>query len=215
MVTENVQMQMARDTRANWTLNNPILGTGEIGFETDTGNWKVGDGSTSWGLQNYLGCPSVTAMPTSPVTGERLWRSDLNFEFFYDGTRWLSTELLTMSFNYLDDNAESASVILAILPVPFLGVFGIWLESVDVMLYKAGTNTWSTQITWSNTNARNTIFTSQAFTQNGAYQTDSNNPINTVLDPAARALYHWCDDSIAGTSNSYPCAALYYRVIGV
>jgi hypothetical protein len=32
------------DTRASWAARNPILLPGEIGFESDTGNEKVGDG---------------------------------------------------------------------------------------------------------------------------------------------------------------------------
>jgi hypothetical protein len=37
-----------RDTSANWTLNNPILGAGEQGYETDTRESKVGNGTTAW-----------------------------------------------------------------------------------------------------------------------------------------------------------------------
>lgn len=35
-----------QDTLANWTLANPILASGELGFEMDTGQMRVGDGST-------------------------------------------------------------------------------------------------------------------------------------------------------------------------
>lgn len=35
---------------------------------------------------------SRTSMPTA-ASGDRVWRSDLNLEFYYDGTRWLSTQL--------------------------------------------------------------------------------------------------------------------------
>jgi hypothetical protein len=48
MPTENKKMQQRRDTAANWTSSNPILSAGEIGFETDTGKFKIGDGSTAW-----------------------------------------------------------------------------------------------------------------------------------------------------------------------
>lgn len=36
------------DTAANWTSVNPILWVGEIGFESDTPNWKRGDGVSAW-----------------------------------------------------------------------------------------------------------------------------------------------------------------------
>ena len=43
-----IQIQLRRDTAANWTSNNPTLAEGEIGVETDTTIFKIGDGSTAW-----------------------------------------------------------------------------------------------------------------------------------------------------------------------
>jgi len=37
-----------RDTSANWTKNNPILGKGECGYATDLRRTKHGDGTTRW-----------------------------------------------------------------------------------------------------------------------------------------------------------------------
>jgi hypothetical protein len=37
-----------RDTAANWTSANPTLSSGEVGFETNTGKFKIGDGTTAW-----------------------------------------------------------------------------------------------------------------------------------------------------------------------
>jgi hypothetical protein len=48
MPTEIRQIQVRRDTAANWTTANPTLESGEIGYETDTGKFKIGDGSTAW-----------------------------------------------------------------------------------------------------------------------------------------------------------------------
>lgn len=41
-------IQVRRDTASNWTSANPTLASGEIGFETDTGKFKIGTGSASW-----------------------------------------------------------------------------------------------------------------------------------------------------------------------
>ncbi len=41
-------MRWRRGTAAQWTSADPILLDGEPGYETDTGNLKVGDGSTAW-----------------------------------------------------------------------------------------------------------------------------------------------------------------------
>lgn len=42
------QIQIRRDTAANWTSANPTLALGELGLETDTGHVRVGDGTTAW-----------------------------------------------------------------------------------------------------------------------------------------------------------------------
>ena len=47
------QIQLRRDTAANWTTANPVLAIGEQGYETDTGKRKIGDGSTAWSSLSY------------------------------------------------------------------------------------------------------------------------------------------------------------------
>lgn len=44
----SIKLQIRRGTAANWAGANPTLLAGEIGFETDTGNLKVGDGTNVW-----------------------------------------------------------------------------------------------------------------------------------------------------------------------
>ncbi len=47
-------MQQRRGTAAQWTAANPILAAGEIGFETDTNKFKMGNGSSAWGSLQYF-----------------------------------------------------------------------------------------------------------------------------------------------------------------
>ena len=61
----NDSIQVRRDTAANWTSVNPMLASGEIGFETDTGKLKVGTGSASWTSLLY-------ATDASDITGTTL-----------------------------------------------------------------------------------------------------------------------------------------------
>jgi hypothetical protein len=46
-------MYQRRRTAAQWTADNPVLGPGEIGVETDTGKIKFGDGTTAWTALPY------------------------------------------------------------------------------------------------------------------------------------------------------------------
>lgn len=48
-----VRIVVRRDTAANWTSANPTLASGEHGFETDTGKFKIGNGSTAWNSLGY------------------------------------------------------------------------------------------------------------------------------------------------------------------
>jgi hypothetical protein len=43
-----IKIQLRRDTAINWVSNNPLLLNGEIGIETDTLRFKVGNGSQRW-----------------------------------------------------------------------------------------------------------------------------------------------------------------------
>jgi citrate lyase gamma subunit len=48
------RMQQRRGTQAQWTAANPILAAGEIGFETDTSRFKMGNGSSTWSALQYF-----------------------------------------------------------------------------------------------------------------------------------------------------------------
>jgi len=47
------RIQFRRDTAANWTSANPVLGNGELGLETDTRKTKIGNGITTWNSLIY------------------------------------------------------------------------------------------------------------------------------------------------------------------
>jgi hypothetical protein len=64
------RIQVRRDTAANWTNNNPILAEGEIGFETNTGLFKIGQAlpqtapdGLNWNSLSY----AQVAGPAGPV----------------------------------------------------------------------------------------------------------------------------------------------------
>lgn len=76
------QIQIRRDTAAAWTINNPILLIGELGYETDTLKHKMGDGVNPWTGLAYtptgtgtgtvtsvaLAVPSIFTGSGSPIT---------------------------------------------------------------------------------------------------------------------------------------------------
>lgn len=57
------QIQLRNDTSSNWTSANPTLAAGEFGLETNTGQFKIGNGSTAWNSLSYGGIVG----PTGPT----------------------------------------------------------------------------------------------------------------------------------------------------
>jgi hypothetical protein len=56
------QIQIRRGTASQWTSANPTLASGEFGYETDTGKFKIGDGSTAWTSLGYKASGTVTSI---------------------------------------------------------------------------------------------------------------------------------------------------------
>lgn len=48
------KFQVRRGSASAWSGANPILSSGEIGFETDTNKLKIGDGTSTWSSLNYF-----------------------------------------------------------------------------------------------------------------------------------------------------------------
>lgn len=71
------RIQLRRGTAAQWTSE--VLTSGEIGYETDTGNLKIGDGTTAWASLSYYMSPLLTSTLTDLSNAEymRMGRFDL------------------------------------------------------------------------------------------------------------------------------------------
>ena len=50
-----IQIQFRRGLASEWTSANPTLAVGEMGIETDTDQFKIGDGTTAWTSLGYGG----------------------------------------------------------------------------------------------------------------------------------------------------------------
>ena len=62
------QILTRRGTAASWTSTNPTLGAGEIGYETDTGNFKIGTGAAAWASLPYNLNGGVSTSGGSTIT---------------------------------------------------------------------------------------------------------------------------------------------------
>lgn len=71
-------MQFKRGTAARWATVNPVLASGEPGFETDTGKQKIGDGTTVWTALPYQGGGGLTVLSPSGDTSGNTDTATLN-----------------------------------------------------------------------------------------------------------------------------------------
>ena len=85
-------LQLRRDTAANWTSNDPTLAAAEVGVETDTLKFKVGDGSTAWTSLAYAATPYSDEAAQDAVGG-------------------ILTDSTTIDFTYTDETPEITAAV--------------------------------------------------------------------------------------------------------
>jgi hypothetical protein len=73
-------IKLRRGTAAEWTDANPVLASGEPGFETDTEKLKIGNGSDDWATLPYIVGGSGSAV-WGAITGDINDQTDLQAEF--------------------------------------------------------------------------------------------------------------------------------------
>jgi hypothetical protein len=72
------RMQQRRGTAAQWTSANPVLNAGEMGWESDTNKFKIGDGTNHWASIDYFADINSTVNPAfgSSITFEGATAND-------------------------------------------------------------------------------------------------------------------------------------------
>jgi len=74
-----------------WDLADTVLLEGEIGYETDTGRIKIGDGSTAWTSLGYQ-APKITqslTAPEGPIDGDIWYKTDTGKTYVYFDSYWI------------------------------------------------------------------------------------------------------------------------------
>ena len=64
------QIQLRRDTAADWTSTNPTLAAGEFGWESDTNRFKIGTGSAAWNSLDYA--DTLKSLGDMTITGSTI-----------------------------------------------------------------------------------------------------------------------------------------------
>lgn len=116
-------IQFRRGTAQEWAEKDPILDSGEPGFETDTGLYKIGDGIHNWSELQYanenINNPIILADNASFVDKTTIRSPEINFKVVGD------TNIFEVppNFMFLIDSMEIVSkTILGQLTLPQLPI---------------------------------------------------------------------------------------------
>jgi hypothetical protein len=145
----NTRLQVRRGTASTWTSTNPTLYSGEIGFETDSGRIKIGDGTTSWtGLDYSVVVPSgfiagsglsvdVSAdgsTVTYSLSDPTIQVADITD--FVDGVNDRVADLLTAGSNigllYTDSGNDTSTLSISVTGVSLSGHTHLLSDITDV-----------------------------------------------------------------------------------
>lgn len=84
-----VQIQLKRDTDANWTSANTVLAEGEIGINTTTNQFKIGNGSTAWNSLSYAPINGTVA-DIDNITNVTITSASSGQFLKYNGSAWVN-----------------------------------------------------------------------------------------------------------------------------
>jgi len=107
---------LRRDTAANWTSGNAVLASGEAGYETNTGKFKIGNGTTAWNSLGYSIASNISAAVLNDL-GDVTITSAANGDFLrWNGTVWINdaVNLATDTIgNYVESLVAGTGVTLS------------------------------------------------------------------------------------------------------
>ena len=82
------RIKLRRSTAAQWTSANPVLFAGEAGFETDTGKFKIGDGTSAWSALYYFTTASSSTL--NDLGDVTITSAASQQSLVYNGSAWVN-----------------------------------------------------------------------------------------------------------------------------
>jgi hypothetical protein len=168
--TVNARLVIRNNTAANFTANNPVLLSGEMGMERDTRKFKFGDGATAWNALPYASANPAVIKTTNPATTD----------YAYDlGVVWLNTN--SKRGYLLTDNTTNAAVWKLILTSDDIVTMGDMLKSAFATIDPANGYVDKAKIADKLTTARNISATGDATAAAQSFDGSGNVTLAMVL----------------------------------
>lgn len=168
---------------------------------------------------------SGTSFPGGPATNDLFYRTDLALLFFYDGTRWLSTQVLTNRLTQVRTlpTPYSATTTGAIeAPTPYLqGGSDIWLVAARCAFHLAGGTAPSGSHKWVGTLTKltsalgeTTIATFTIDSGSASVYRELDVSIGALLRNGTAYFVHWMNWTKTGTPGNLTAQVEYtYRIV--
>lgn len=148
--TLNTRIQQKADTSSNWTSSNPVLLRGELGFETDTLKFKIGNGTSNYNSLEYF--PAVSSITIEGDGGAILL--DSSTPITESGTRKIS-HATTAGYKHIPTGGSSGQVL--IWSSSGTAAWGTLADNNTTYTFAGGTNGFT--VTPSNGNAQTVTVT--------------------------------------------------------
>lgn len=182
--------------------------TGSGVTATDVGGGQVDIAITSGGTA------SGTSFPGTPSTDDLFYRTDRRIEYFYDGTQWLSTQLISIQLGVQADTGATGTGGIGRAAIPYFGVYSLWLDSMDVSALMTQATNWDVNFNYSNSANVATLIATKSLNGNGANTwVASRVSIAALLSANARSLYLTLTEN-AGTASCFAHITVWARLVG-
>ena len=165
-------------------------------------------------LAELAGTAFGTSFPGSPASGDRFFRSDRAIQYYYDGTRWLSLQLLTMPFPPIVAQPITATTSGNAVN-PWWGDYDIYVEKLKFAAFITTTtaaNYFTLQLVKLDPGSSNvgSTLSTQSISQNT--WTTQSLTINAVVASTVELLEVGLTET--GTASGFMQSAITYRLVG-
>lgn len=193
-------------------LGRDTAGTGAVEELSLGGGLSIASGQLS--VSSTGGTLSGTSFPVSPTAGDIFRRTDLNFEYIYDGTRWLTTQLFTVTTSSMVASVGISADSNPQFNLPLLPLYDAWLESWDTSTFRNAAGEWDIELY----TVDSVSIAALLDTQDGSADVtgtiyNRNRALGILVTSATKALRVLFNE-ISGTSAGVFTASIHYRLVG-
>jgi hypothetical protein len=163
----------------------------------------------------YASRPSGTVFPGSPTTGSFFYRTDRNIEYYYDGTRWLSTQVYFVPIPNTDFLLPRTATTLGMCRAanPWAALYDIYVMDAIFHNYITATSTWTLAIIDNNATTPTTLATRSTASDAANTHLSNRVAVNAVVTSAVDNLQGEVT-LVSGAASLYCSFGLAYRLVG-